>query len=150
MKCTSTTCRDAGAGRDRGFAAVTAVFILVVLAALGVALLTISGGQQRSSAFDTLGSRAYQAARAGTEFGIYQALRNSSCPASTVLALPGGLSDFSVRVECASSQHTEAAPPAVTMYQITATACNRAVCPAAADATYVERQLRVVVGSSAP
>lgn len=135
----------------RGFAAVTAVFILVVLAALGVALVTIFAGQQRSSAFDSLGIQAYQAAHAGIEFGSYQALKNSSCPASTSFALPGTLSAFSVQVQCTSDSHVEVDPTKpITMYQITATACNRGACPATADASYVERQLRVVVGSRAP
>src|SRR3990172_4561514 len=102
MKCTSAVCR---AGRPvrapRGFAAVTAIFILVVLAALGVVIVTISSAQHRGSAFDSLGLQAYQSARAGIEFGLYQALRNSSCAAATSFAMPGTLSAFTVLVECA-------------------------------------------------
>ena len=132
----------------RGFAAVVAIFILVALAVLGTALVTIFSGQQRSSAFDSLGIRAYQAARAGIEFGAYQALHNNAC-ANTSFALPGTLAGFTVSVQCASTAHSELAT-STTMYRITATACNRASCPANADATYVERELRVVVGSAAP
>jgi MSHA biogenesis protein MshP len=133
----------------RGFAAVAALFVLVVLAGLGVALVTLSSAQQRSSAFDALGSQAFQSARAGIEIGMYQALRNDACTNTTV-ALGGALSAFSVQIECTITLHVEVAPPATRLFHITATACNRASCPAASDATYVERQLRVVVAGTAP
>lgn len=138
-----------GRQRARGFAAIAAIFILVVLALLGAALVSIFGGQQRGSAYDALGMQAYQAARAGIEFGANRALVASSCPASTSFALPGTLSAFTVRVDCASSVHTEGAT-SVTVYRLTATACNRATCPGTSDATYVERELRMTIGSSAP
>ena len=140
----SATCRE------RGFAAVAAVFILVVLALLGVFLTNIFSGQQRTLAFDVLGAKALQSARAGIEIGIYEALKNSSCPAATSVGLTGNLAGFTVNVQCQATAHVEVGPPAVTMYRITATACNRVACPGAADATYVERQLRTTAGSSAP
>jgi Tfp pilus assembly protein PilX len=66
-----------------GFLLVTAIFLLVVLAALGAFILTISGTQQTSSALDVQGSRAYQAARAGIEWASYQLLITP--PAAVVL-----------------------------------------------------------------
>jgi len=147
MKSTSATCRSPRRAL-RGFGAVLAIFILVALAVLGTALVTIFSGQQRSVAFDSLGIQAYQGARAGIEFGVYQALHNNAC-ANTSFALPGTLSGFSVNVQCARTSHTELAT-STDMFRITATACNRGSCPASADATYVERELRVVVGSKAP
>lgn len=62
---------------QRGFAMVTAVFILVVLAALGAFILTVSSTQQAGSALDIQGARAYQAARAGIEWGVFQVTRNA-------------------------------------------------------------------------
>jgi MSHA biogenesis protein MshP len=59
-----------------GFLLVTAIFLLVILAALGAFILTISGTQQTSSALDVQGTRAYQAARAGIEWASYQVLIN--------------------------------------------------------------------------
>ncbi len=135
--------------RSRGFAAIVAVFILVVLGLLGAAMVTIGSAQQRSSAFDALGARAMQAARAGMEVGTYEAVRNDSCVNATI-ALGGALSGFSVSLQCNLTSHTEVAPPAIRMFHLVATACNRASCPAAADATYVERQVRGVVTSAAP
>lgn len=135
--------------RKRGFAAVAAIFVLVVLAGLGIALVTISSAQQRGSAFDALGTQAYQAARAGVEVGVYQAVRNDTC-ANTTLALGGALAAFSVQLQCTVTSHVEVAAPATRLFHITATACNRASCPGTADATYVERQLRAVVAGAAP
>jgi MSHA biogenesis protein MshP len=147
--------------RNAGFAAIAAIFILVVLAGLGVVMVTLSTTQQRSAAFDIQGVQAYQAARAGIEFGAYRTLTtgglvaaNDCTPAvigaaaltqTTTFSLNG----YTVNVACSGTAHAEAAPvPPINIYNITATACNRAACPGAADATYVERELRVTVGSN--
>ena len=63
---------------QRGFAAIAAIFLVVVLAALGGFMLTFSNTQQLTSAQDVQGSRAYWAARAGLEWGIASA--TASCP----------------------------------------------------------------------
>ena len=126
--------------KARGFAAIVAVFILVVLGGFGAVLVTVFSGQQRSSAFDSLGIQVYQAARTGIEVGAYQATVGASC-ANTSFAL-GALT---VNVQCTSTAHTEAAQT-ITIYEITSTACNGSACPASADGvTYVERQLRATV-----
>jgi MSHA biogenesis protein MshP len=62
--------------RSRGFAIVSAIFILVVLAVLGAAMVTISTSQQIGSAQDLQSTRAYQAARAGIDWGLYQITRD--------------------------------------------------------------------------
>lgn len=125
----------------RGFSIITAIFLLVVLSALGVALVSISTMQHAESALDVQGARAYQAARAGMEWGVYQQRINGICEPSNSFALPanGALSGFSVTVRC-----TQAAG-ALPRFQVIATACNRpvgSVC-ATANATnnpdYVQR-----------
>ncbi len=58
----------------RGFLLPAAIFILVILAALGAYALNISSVQQATSNQDLQGSRAYHASRAGLEWGIYQVL----------------------------------------------------------------------------
>jgi len=108
-------------GLQRGFALGTAIFLLLVLAALGAAMLTFSSAQHAGSAMDVQGARALQAARAGIEWGAYQALRNSSCTGSTTVALAGNLADFTLVVECSSSSYD-----ALTAYQITSTARSAA------------------------
>jgi Tfp pilus assembly protein PilX len=57
--------------RQQGFSLVTAIFLLVVLAGLGAVMATFFTNQQQSSALDVMGSRAYQAARAGIEWAVY-------------------------------------------------------------------------------
>jgi MSHA biogenesis protein MshP len=121
---------------------------VIVLGGLGVVVATISASQQRASTFDVGGVRAYQAARAGVEFAAFDALRNSNCSASTTIALTGALTGFWVTVTCIGTNHTEAAPLPIKVYNITATGCNRSACPGVPDATYVERQLQVTVAPS--
>ena len=132
--------------KARGFAAIVAVFILVVLGGFGAVLMTVFSAQQRSSAFDSLGIQAYQAARTGIEVGAFWATSGgcASVPASFVIGA------MKVNLQCTSSAHDEASQT-VTIYEITSTACNRAACPANADGvTYVERQLRATVTNAAP
>lgn len=128
----------------RGFTIVAAIFLLVVLAALGAFVLTVSSSQHMSSAQDLQGARAYQAARSGIEWGAYQVLRNSSCAASTPISPGGTLSGISVTVLCTSAgwTYTEAGN-SVTLYQLTVTASQGTL----GSATYVERQLQATVAN---
>lgn len=56
--------------RQAGFALINAIFLLVVLAFLGVVMVTLSGVQSRTPVFALQGARAYHAARSGIEWGI--------------------------------------------------------------------------------
>ncbi len=132
---------------QHGFSIITAIFLIVVLAAFGAFAVSMFRVQQTSAALDELGSRAYQAAQAGIEWGAWQVLQGpGTCAAATGnLALPGSLSGFTATVTCASTSHTEAGNP-VTIYQLTATACNQpaaGACPNPAPGPdYVERQVQ--------
>lgn len=137
---------------QRGFSLITAIFLLVVLSGLGAVMLSFFTAQQQSSALDVLGSRAYQAARTGVEWGAFQVIRSGvgggiSCTAAgaanTPPALAGSLATFSVSVTCASSAHTEVAVPAgtLTVYRLTSTATRGA----AGQTDYVERQIEVTI-----
>ena len=146
MNPTSTTFRS-----RRGFAIIPAIAVLAVLAVLGVSLVMISATQHVGAGLDIQGVRAYHAARSGVEWALFQVLRNAAdCAAihDHTIEFPDNLTGFRARVQCASTAHVEAGNP-LTMFQITVTACNDAVCPSAAaspPATYVSRQLRVTVG----
>lgn len=132
-------CLPAGAAAaERGFSIVSAIFLLVVLSTLGAFMATFSSVQHVTSALDVRGAQAYQAARAGIEWGTYRVLRNSSCAASQVLNdVPG----FVVTVGCvASATYSDGVTP-VTAYQITATAGSGTV----GGMGYVERQLQATV-----
>jgi len=130
---------------SKGFSLISAIFLLVVIAALGTFAVTLSTTQHTSSAQDVMGARAYQAARAGIEWGAYQLLRTAGgCGAATqnlpAGTLAGTLSGFSVNVVCATSTHTEAGTT-VDMYQLTSTARQGV----AGTPSYVEREIRVVI-----
>ena len=90
---------------QHGFAAIAAIVLLVLLAALGSFMISISNTQQLTSAQDVQGTRAYWAARAGLEWGVASANTSSACPAaSTTLTVDG----FSVAVTCGLSSYSEA------------------------------------------
>ncbi len=136
--------------KQRGFSLVSAIFLLVVIAALGAFSLTLSSTQQQSAALDVQGSRAYQAARAGIEWGAFQvrqapaAAFAANCRAGeTAQALAAGtlantLAPFTVNVGCVSVPAVEGAS-AFSIYTITSIATRGT--PGGPD--YVERQLQV-------
>lgn len=121
------------AQHQRGFAAVAAIFLVVVLAAMGGFMVSISNTQQLSSAQDVMGTRAYWAAKGGLEWGIAAANAASACPASpTALTLDG----FSVSVSCTASTFTEAGST-VTILGLSAQASAGTL----GTPTYVERSV---------
>ena len=137
-----------------GFSLVTAIFLLVVLASLGAMMMTFFTAQQQSSALDVMGSRAYQASRAGIEWGAYQVVQSgvaggafaTACqPGPTAQALPalaGTLSPFTVTVGCSAMSAVESTST-LWVYSISSVA---ATAGAAGQPDYVERQMQVTIG----
>jgi MSHA biogenesis protein MshP len=133
---------------QHGFSLISAIFLLVVIAALGTFAVTLSTTQQQSSAMDVQGSRAYQAARAGIEWGAYQVLRNSAgafstaCLAGTtpqpLTGLPNTLANFTVTVTCSSVSTTDGTTPLI-VFQLLSTAYQ------GTSPNYVERQITVTI-----
>jgi len=132
--------------RERGFALVAAMFIVVILAMLGIMMVTI-GGMERATATTALrGTQAYFAARSGVEWGIFRAITDGACPASPPFTLSGaGLDGFSVNVQCTSSPHREGGTP-YNVYVITSTATSRAF----GDLDFVSRIIRVTITNAPP
>lgn len=150
---------------QQGLGMITAIMILVILAALAGAITVFGSTQQVTSAQDVLSVRAWQAARAGNEWGLFMALNSgtgwtsgAACAPSGVVATPGVLQTrsinlaaelgFTVTVTCSATRFNEGETPGspgvaktVTLYTISSQAVN------GADVTapgYVERT-RVVV-----
>jgi MSHA biogenesis protein MshP len=131
--------------KNKGFLLPAAIFILVILAALGAYALNITSLQQASSTQDVQGSRAYQAARAGVEWGAYQVLSPGStalvnCPASpTSLTIDG----FSVSVTCIryTDYFEQGTDHTIATYDVMATARFGT----AATSGYIERQIQVTL-----
>lgn len=138
--------------RDRGFALVSAIFLIVILAALAGFIVVVSTHQQAGHTADIQGSRAYQAARAGVEWGIYNFKRNNACATGSSFNPGGGLGTFTVTVDClnAAAAPNDEAGTGVTVRRIVVTACNQpaaGACPNGAPGDgYVERRLSVVAG----
>jgi MSHA biogenesis protein MshP len=136
----------------RGFAFIAAVVLLVALATLGITVSRLSNTQQITAAEDAMQAYALQAARAGTEWGLYQALQSESCENSHTLSISGTNGGFNVTVQCNLSQPEEGIKSdgvtvrKINIYTISATACNSTNCPDDGKAVkpgYVERK-RVV------
>jgi len=136
---------------QHGFSIITAIFLLVIMAALGAFMLTFSTVQHTTSIQDLQGSRAYQAARTGIEWGVYKVMsaENTTAtpydctPASTTLPdLGGGLSNFTVTVQCAMTSDIEGTNT-IRVYRITSTATSKGLTPGSAN--YVERELRAII-----
>lgn len=131
---------------QKGFSIVTAIFLLVVLSFLGVAMVTLSTTQHQSSAMDVMGSRAYQAARAGIEWAAYNVsvtgagVQWPGCVANTGPgALGGTLAPFAVDVDCTAAAFSEGVTT-IWVYDIIVTATTGGV---PGDASYIERVVRV-------
>lgn len=138
---------------QRGFSLVTAIFLLVVLSALGAMMMTFFTAQQQSSALDVMGTRAYQAARAGIEWGAFQVIQSgvaggafaAGClpgpSTSTAPAMGGTLAQFNVSVTCTAASSVEAGAT-LTVYNLTAMATAGGA-PGQPD--YVERVINVTI-----
>ena len=115
---------------ESGFVLPTAIFLLVILAALAAYMVSLSRTSHISSALDIQGSRAYQAARAGIEWAAWQVVdpqglqpSPAPCPAATTLVLEETLAAFRVDVSCTPFVETDGADT-VAIYQITSTATS--------------------------
>jgi MSHA biogenesis protein MshP len=132
--------------KPAGFGLVTAIFLLVVLAGLGAAIVFVGGLQQSTATLDLLGSRAYQAARAGVEWGAFQSLRNGACSGTTLTFAGTALDGFTAAVSCTRTTADEAGVT-INIDEYVALACNQPPCPQPSPGNnYAERQLRLVVG----
>jgi MSHA biogenesis protein MshP len=133
-----TTCPDPRA-RQGGFSIVAAIFILVVLATLASFIVSVTSTQSLTFAQDIQGARAYQAARAATEYGIARWLgttpsAGADCAGAAVIVPLAGFD--------------------VTMTPTQSSGGGREFCTIVGRATagtnagetgYIEREIRVVV-----
>lgn len=129
---------------QRGFAAIAAIFLVVLLAALGAFMVAFSNTQQLTSAQDIQGSRAYWAARAGLEWGIAgvnatapvspATLPLATCPAGTP---PSTVEGFTLTIICTPLTFSEAGQTR-TLFRVQSTARTGS---SVGSASYIERSL---------
>ena len=135
---------------QRGFSLVTAIFLLVVLGGLGTMMVTFFVAQQQSSALDVMGSRAYQASRAGIEWAAYniatQAVGAGCAGIPTTLfeagTLEGTLRPFTVTLTCNSASAVEGTAT-IWVYDLAASAVFGG---APGNPDYVERVVSAKMG----
>lgn len=135
---------------QNGFVLIAAIFLLVVIAALGGFMLTVGALSNTASGLDVEGAKAYQAARAGVEWGAYQVMQNSlGCASTSYSFSPGGtLSAYTVTVSVTCTAYSEITASTGSLYTLVSTACNKASggnCPGTVGDSYVERQLQVIL-----
>ena len=151
MKSMSTTRPERR--QESGFVIITAIFLLVVLAGLAAAMVSMSTSQQLTSAADMQSSRAYWAARSAANYAVMQLLQPEDTSSATTFAacfaVPqavtlAGFTGFTVKVtQCTRNPATNYNDGGlnVVVYSITAFASYGAV----GSPSYVEREVSVSV-----
>jgi MSHA biogenesis protein MshP len=113
-----------------GFSLVAAIFLIVVLAALGAFAVQVAMTQYQGSNLELLGARAQAAAEAGIEYGANVTLQRAvpSCLPATLNLTQGALAGFVVKVTCTSTTPHQIYSPTTstwttyTVYSLAATA----------------------------
>jgi MSHA biogenesis protein MshP len=82
---------------------VAALFLIVVIAALGAFAVRIGMGQQQTVNLSLLSNRAMAAANAGIEWSAYRALESGNCSNGSLSLTQGALAGFTVDVSCVST-----------------------------------------------
>lgn len=126
-----------------GFATIAAIFLLVVLAALGAFAVTISSTQQVAAGQDVRGTRAYWAARAGIEWAVGSLTASpGACPTPPA---PFTVDGFTLTVACTRAPFDESGvkqQAARAVYRLTA---NASAGGTAGSLSFVERSVSASV-----
>lgn len=107
------------ARRCSGFTLMSAIFLLVVLAALGVYMVTISGVQQATTSHAVIAARTYYAAKSGLEWAINRAVNTGTGGGASAIPLVCGnttfpdpsLPNINITITCTYSRHREGNTP---------------------------------------
>lgn len=128
-----------------GFTLITAIFLLVVVAALVIYITNFRVVQQTTLLYGVQGARANQAARSGIEWGIHQSIVNDSCVASSNIT-HAAFTGFGIEVECSRSTHFEGAPTPIHTFNLKSVASSGTY----GSLDYVQRQIRATVSIDPP
>lgn len=127
-------------GRQRGVSIITGVFLLLLMSVLAAVIANVVSTAHVNLAADIGGARAYQAARAGAEWGMFQLdpnAQNAGLPdcVNGTPAIPG----HAVNVTCQSWDATEGTRQ-LRIYRIISQATANGV-----KAPGIERQVQVTM-----
>jgi MSHA biogenesis protein MshP len=133
MSCSAKRLRWCARGQA-GFSLIAAIFLIVVLAALGAFAVQVAMTQYQGSTQELFEARGQAAAEAGIEYGANLTLQApaicASTPSSNTFTLTqGALKGFVVTVTCTPTQHQIYSPSTSTWQSYTVFAL-------AATATY--------------
>jgi len=114
--------------KQNGFGLVAAMFLIIVIAGAIAAMWRMSVTQATTNNLSLQQARAYQAARAGLEWGIWHFI-NDDCPVSTLVDIDK-FKEFQVIVKCPNEfsekreykEVLESESPRIVIQRITATA----------------------------
>lgn len=125
--------------KQKGFGLVAAMFVIIIIAAVIATMARLAVTQNATNSLAIQQARAYQAARAGLEYGIAQVLAGNGCSGFV-------LQGFSITVGCALDAGSPVAVPEesstpVRFYTITASAEYGV----AGSADYAYRRLTALV-----
>ncbi len=126
--------------RSHGAALMTAIFLIVVLLGVGLAMANLSNVAHDTTSKANLSAKVFLGAKAGLEWGIQQAIAGSSCVAGSP-ALGGSLSDVTVSVTCAEQKQGAASGQSV--FYIVATATTGTV----GNLNYAERRMEAAISN---
>ena len=128
--------------KQRGFSLVAVIFVITILALAVVFIQRISNVAVATNNLAMQGARAWQAAQAGAEWGVYQ-VTNGGCPAasSSFSLSEQSLIGFQITVTCSSNSYSESGNT-ITIYSldVLATSGTLGVSP-----DYVSRKITLSV-----
>lgn len=126
---------------QRGVSLISGVFLLLLMAVLSAALVSIVSTAHLDMAADIGGARAYQAARAGAEWGLFQLdpnAQNAALPACVAGNPP--VPGHNVTVSCTSVNDYTEGSRTIRIYRITSRASALNV-----RSPGIEREVQVTV-----
>ncbi len=126
--------------RQRGVSIITAIFLLLLFAALAAYMVSMTNTADVTSAQDVQGERAYHAAQAGLEWGAYQVLVpvGAGCRATLRCRLAQRAGMVAVTVTCVVSGPLPRSAIRFSVYRLTSLARNAA---AVGSAAYMTRAI---------
>lgn len=130
--------------RQRGFSAIAAVIIIVLLALVGGFMATLTTVTSINTTLSAGSMQAWFAARSGIEWAVHQLIvaAPGACFASSPINLTGGNTNgFTVTLTCGATAYTEAGIGTYNVYALT----SRAARGNPGDIVYVSRQINLSV-----
>lgn len=126
--------------KQRGFALPAIIFLMVIVTLLIGYMARIQSSQAAANSLRIEGTRAYWAAKAGSQWAAYQinvSTSNTCAPAVGTLSING----FQVAMSCTVSSYTEGSNT-IYLYEVTALAQNAFTVD---SLDYVSRQITTVI-----